>query len=34
VLAIRRDGKAMPHADDYQLAIAIALYEQFCHLPD
>jgi hypothetical protein len=33
VLAIRRDGKAVPYADDYQLAIAIALYEQFCRGP-
>lgn len=30
VLAMRRGGKAPPYADDYQVAVAIALYEMFC----
>ena len=30
VVAIRRDGKAPPYADDYQVALAIAIYEEFC----
>ena len=34
VIAIRRDGKAAPYADDYQVAIAIALYDVFCRRAD
>jgi hypothetical protein len=33
VLALRRGGKAPPYADDYQVAIAVALYEMFCTQP-
>lgn len=34
VIAIRRGGKAAPYADDYQVAIAIALYDVFCRRAD
>ena len=33
VIAIKRQGSA-PFVQDYQLAIAIALYEEFCRKPD
>jgi len=30
VVAIRREGKDPPWADDYQIAVAIAIYDEFC----
>jgi len=30
VVAIRREGRDAPYADDYQIALAIAIYDEFC----